>query len=88
MIPTHPSGMMEIIGDKMVDDVGAAISYKVEWTMADGFGKYTVDQACLGYRRGPPYRKRPRGNCPHLRTPYEPALPVFIKPNLAYFHRS
>ena len=34
MIPTHPSGMMEIIGDKMVDDVGAAISYKVEWRTA------------------------------------------------------
>ena len=39
--PTHPSGMMEVIGDKMVDDVGAVISYlsEVEWTMADSFGK-------------------------------------------------
>jgi hypothetical protein len=48
MTPTHPSGIMEIIGDKMVDDVGAVISYKVEWTMADGLGKYAVDQVCLG----------------------------------------
>ena len=88
---------MEVIGDKMVDNVGAVISYRKwsgQWRTALANMQLTVKRVwgrgCLSNRiEDHPAENGPGAtSCPHLRTSYEPALPVFIKPNLAYFHRN